>query len=640
MASEEELQLTLQLRDQFSDGLRDIQAELDRLHAKLRAATDGTSNATEADINRLGDQIRTTENDSRTLTAAIGKLDRHVDELGDEAAQTSGQLNRMSAASGKTSKGFSGVMAMGRGAAGGIAAAGAAALVAVVGFAKLNTAVGQYQQNVTKSKAVFGNQIGSMRRWARAHRDDFGGSTQDVLTYAASLQDLIVPMGFGRKEATGMTKDLGSLVPVLTEWDKSGRSAEEITDILAASLTGERDALKTLGVTISEDGIKKQIELMRSQGKLKGATDEQAEAQATLALLYKKTGDAQATYKDNADSVVRRTRDVEYQVKQLRDNGLKVLLGVWQRTSRALNKTELGEPIKALGRWVNQHRDDIVGFFLQSASVAAKAFSIWAKWESIIIKGLGYVLGAISTTTHYLGYFVPGLEGVSQATGDAADKMGGLSQILDTAAKKGGAMSTALQNEADAAHTAQKRVDDLRAALDKVHNKTIKIRIRTTMKGVWSAIDAATEFADNPTGDTLSPWGGPRLGAAGLAAAHAHYADGRGMRVTSGIRDWNLGSTRSDHRAGRAMDVRGPFLGAYAARVRESGGYAAMHGVGPGRHLHVAPRGMPEPGGGDSTVYDIDIHTGGAPVRPFDLRNAVDAGIRQAERRRAERGGR
>lgn len=637
MASDE-LYFTLKLRDQFTDQLRVIQSELDQLHAKLRTVTDGTSNATANDIDHLNDKIRATENDSQTLSAAIDKLDHHIDELGDEAAQTSGQLDRVSRSSGKTSKGLSGVWAGGKKAALGFTAVAATAVTAVVAFSKLNTAVGQYQQNINKSKAVFGSQLGSMRKWAKAHRDDFGGSTQDVLSYAASLQDLIVPMGFSRKEATGMTKDLGSLVPVLTEWDRKGRSASEITDILQAALTGERDALKSLGITISEDAVKKQIELMRSHGKLKGATDEQANAQATLALLYKKTGDAQANYKKNSDSVVRRTRDMESQVKQLKDNGLKVLLGVWQRTSRALNKTGLGEPIKALGRWVNQHRDDIVGFFLRAASVAAKAFSIWAKWESIVIKGLGYVLGAISTTTHYLGYFVPGLEGVSQATGDAADKMGDFSSILDAAAKKGGKMSEAFLAEADAAHTAQKRIDDLRAAIDGLP-RTKKITIRTTMKGVWSAIDAATEFANDPIGDTRSPWGGPRLGPAGLAAAHSAYSTGRGMRVTSGIRDFGLGSARSDHRFGRAMDVRGPFLGAYARRVRESGGYAAMHGVGPGRHLHVAPRGMPEAGGDVTNVYDIDIHTGGGPVRPFDLRNAVDAGIRQAERRRRERGG-
>ena len=45
MASDE-LYFTLKLRDEFSDTLRDMQSELDQLHAKLRQATDGTSNAT------------------------------------------------------------------------------------------------------------------------------------------------------------------------------------------------------------------------------------------------------------------------------------------------------------------------------------------------------------------------------------------------------------------------------------------------------------------------------------------------------------------------------------------------------------------------------------------------------------------
>jgi hypothetical protein len=38
------------------------------------------------------------------------------------------------------------------------------------------------------------------------------------------------------------------------------------------------------------------------------------------------------------------------------------------------------------------------------------------------------------------------------------------------------------------------------------------------------------------------------------------------------------------------MDIRGPRLGAYAQVVRRSGGYAAMHGTGGNRHLHVVPQ--------------------------------------------------
>lgn len=638
MASDE-LYFTLKLRDEFSDTLRDMQSELDQLHAKLRQATDGTSNATANDIDRLNDKIRATENDSQTLSAAIDKLDRNIDELGDEAAQTSGQLDRVSRSSGKTSKGLSGVWAAGKGAALGVTAVAAAAVTGVVAFSKLNTAVGQYQQNINKSKAVFGSQLGSMRKWAKAHRDDFGGSTQDVLSYAASLQDLIVPMGFSRKEATGMTKDLGSLVPVLTEWDRKGRSASEITDILQAALTGERDALKSLGITISEDAVKKQIELMRSHGKLKGATDEQANAQATLALLYKKTGDAQANYKKNSDSVVRRTRDMESQVRQLKDDGLAILLKVWNRTAEAFADSGFGDGLKQLSKWLNQNQDQIVSGLLNIGSTLVR-FGGWVlKALSFMQSGWQMIVEVIAGALRFASYLDPRLKGAADKAAEFADATRIMGDKLDEAGEAAFRLSDNLHEQANAAGRAQEKTKQLRDILDTLpKKKEIRVTVKTVVKG-FQTLGIGAPVDDTTVGDTRSPWGGPRLGPAGLAAAHSAYSTGRGMRVTSGIRDFGLGSARSDHRFGRAMDVRGPFLGAYARRVRESGGYAAMHGVGPGRHLHVAPRGMPEAGGDVTNVYDIDIHTGGGPVRPFDLRNAVDAGIRQAERRRRERGG-
>ena len=59
--------------------------------------------------------------------------------------------------------------------------------------------------------------------------------------------------------------------------------------------------------------------------------------------------------------------------------------------------------------------------------------------------------------------------------------------------------------------------------------------------------------------------------------------------LTSSMRNFNLGSGMSDHAAGRAYDLVGQNLGLYAAMVNNSGGYAAFHGAGGSRHLHVVP---------------------------------------------------
>lgn len=59
--------------------------------------------------------------------------------------------------------------------------------------------------------------------------------------------------------------------------------------------------------------------------------------------------------------------------------------------------------------------------------------------------------------------------------------------------------------------------------------------------------------------------------------------------ITSGIRNYALGSPSSDHTTGAAIDLVGQNLGQYAALTRASGGFAEFHGSAASRHLHVVP---------------------------------------------------
>jgi hypothetical protein len=59
--------------------------------------------------------------------------------------------------------------------------------------------------------------------------------------------------------------------------------------------------------------------------------------------------------------------------------------------------------------------------------------------------------------------------------------------------------------------------------------------------------------------------------------------------VTSGYRNYGLGSINSDHVTGRAYDLVGQNLGQYQSLVRGTGGFAEFHGVNGARHLHVVP---------------------------------------------------
>lgn len=163
-----------------------------------------------------------------------------------------------------------------------------------------------------------------------------------------------------------------------------------------------------------------------------------------------------------------------------------------------------------------------------------------------------------------------------------------------------------------------------------------------------------------PGGDTSSPRGGAigdtttsKLSQT-MARHQAMDSQLAGKRsVTSSWRNFNLGSSNSDHVTGRAYDLVGQNLGKYATMVHQNGGFAEFHGNMAERHLHVVPG--PTPGVGDTTVpamnvrpvstmngpstagsnYTITIN--GANQSPEAIANMVVAKLDDRERKYRER---
>lgn len=116
-------------------------------------------------------------------------------------------------------------------------------------------------------------------------------------------------------------------------------------------------------------------------------------------------------------------------------------------------------------------------------------------------------------------------------------------------------------------------------------------------------------------------------------------------RITSSVRSYALGSGNSDHTTGRALDLTGSNLNAYARNLERMGGFAEHHGSGSGRHLHAAIGDTPRPRAtstGDSGGGTIITFAAGAIVvhadTELDVERAVYRAIARRERERADRG--
>jgi len=218
--------------------------------------------------------------------------------------------------------------------------------------------------------------------------------------------------------------------------------------------------------------------------------------------------------------------------------------------------------------------------------------------------------------------------------GDVASKTGEqLTQILGLTEDALGAVNIALDQFAENLGN-----------LLKVTNMTVA----ATTVNVSTGGDTATPRGDTPSSRFKSTY-----------VNHSYFdslISGK-RKITSGVRDFDVGSINSDHVTGRALDLTGQNLGMYKTSVEAAGGFAEFHGSNGSRHLHVVPPSGPmgdsstpvaasvnnDPGVSSSSMgssagqYVININ--GYNKNPQQLANEVIAIMRSSERSMSERRG-
>lgn len=148
--------------------------------------------------------------------------------------------------------------------------------------------------------------------------------------------------------------------------------------------------------------------------------------------------------------------------------------------------------------------------------------------------------------------------------------------------------------------------------------------------------------------------GGGGLGSTMAAHAQATAATGARPRVTNAlVGGGGHGPGSGDHQRGRALDLQGKGLARYGRYIRATGGYAAFHGSGSGRHLHAVPaaagdtmtsRARTRVSSGGGGRGGVNIEAGAVtvtvtnPSSNVDVAQAVAQGIRDYVREREERG--
>lgn len=157
-----------------------------------------------------------------------------------------------------------------------------------------------------------------------------------VMGFMSTFQDTLVPMGFAREEAAGMSAGLTALAADLAAFNPGVRDTEDAIQAMQSVMVGMNRSALRFAVVINEDKIAQEA-LALGLTNANGELTEQQKVIARLSILMKGTTDAQGAFLRMQDSLTVQTIQFNEAVTDMREE-----MG-------ARLKTALTDTIKGVG---------------------------------------------------------------------------------------------------------------------------------------------------------------------------------------------------------------------------------------------------------------------------------------------------
>ena len=199
------------------------------------------------------------------------------------------------------------------------------------------------------SAAAYAEAQGEARKFSITYRDvakdaeeaakswasTFGYAESTAQSVLGSAGDMYTGMGMSGEAALALAERTTYLGGALSKLNPQIGSASEATRALITATTGEREALKTWGIIISEAAIQTKL-LERGQKDLTGAAMLNAKAQATLDIAYEQSPNALAAVTSATQLAADTNRELSEAWKEQMELSGEIINKVFQPIKGAL----------------------------------------------------------------------------------------------------------------------------------------------------------------------------------------------------------------------------------------------------------------------------------------------------------------
>ncbi len=186
---------------------------------------------------------------------------------------------------------------------------------------ELIKAASEAEETDNKFKVVFQDISEEADKTAKNLSRDFGLSSNAAKTLLSDTGDLLTGFGFTGESALDLSKQVNELAVDLASFTNFSGGAEGASQALTKALLGERESVKSLGISILDTDVKAKVLELTQKGMV-FETERQAKAYATLLIAQEQSKNAIGDFERSSASFANQTR-----ITSARLEDLKVTLG-------------------------------------------------------------------------------------------------------------------------------------------------------------------------------------------------------------------------------------------------------------------------------------------------------------------------
>lgn len=166
-------------------------------------------------------------------------------------------------------------------------------------------------ETLSKTDAVFGDNQQQIKDWANTTIESFGVGKQSALDMASEFGAMGISMKVPEQAAADMAMALGSLAGDMASFHNI--SIERAQVALKGIYTGETEALKTLGIVMTEQNLK---EFAKEAGLVYEEMSQAEKVQLRYNYVMENTSQVQGDFARTSDSVSNQTRVLQEKLKE------------------------------------------------------------------------------------------------------------------------------------------------------------------------------------------------------------------------------------------------------------------------------------------------------------------------------------